>query len=158
VVEAAHELAYMNLQAAIDMPAARFGFAAMTSAEGDPVIAEAIAESYRGYLDPWKEVYAAFIEARGLRLRPGITVDDIANLLAALVDGIALRSIGNPSSDLVDHDRRRSLLGTAALALVQAFMERAEDADGMTLEDAVRVKINRRSPDAVDEAEAALPD
>jgi hypothetical protein len=144
MIEATHELAYMNVQYAVDEASQRLSFAAMISGEGDPTIAEAIADSYTGYLEPWKEVYAAFIEARGLRLRPGITIDDIADLLAALVDGIALRSIGNPSCGLINRDQRRTLLGTAALALVYSFMERDEDPDDMTLEEAVSAKIYQR--------------
>jgi hypothetical protein len=82
-----------------------------------------------------------FIEARGLQLRPGITIDDIANLLSALVDGLALRTVGNPSPDLVDHDRKRTLLGTAALAAVYSFLEPAKNASGLTLEQAVHEMI-----------------
>ncbi len=143
MVEAAHELAYMNVREAVDVPSFRFCFAAMIGAEGDPTIAAAVEKSYNEYLAPWKEVYEAFLQARGMRLRPGVTIDDIANLLAALVDGIALRSFGNPTTDLIDRDRRRTLLGTAALALVYSFMERVEDPDGMTLEEAVRAKVYR---------------
>jgi hypothetical protein len=95
----------------------------------------------QAFLEPWKEVYAALLQARGLQLRPGVTLDDIANLLAAIVDGLALRSLGDPSGDLIDHERRRTLLGTAALAVIHSFLERTEQADGMTLEQAVHAKI-----------------
>jgi len=145
MIEAAHELAYMNVEGALDVPSFRFGFAAMIGAEGDPTIAKAVTKSYSDYLAPWKEVYSAFMQARGLQLRPGISVEDIANLLAALVDGIALRTMGDPSSGLIDRDRRRTLLGTAALAVVHSFMEPAENPDGMTLEDAVRAMVYREA-------------
>ena len=141
MVDAVHDLAYLNVRDAVSLPAFRLGFAAMTSAEGDEVIGEAVSASYTGFLEPWKEVYAALLQARHMQLRPGITLDDIANLLAATVDGLALRSIGDPSSDLIDHERRRSLLGTMALAVMHSCLEPAESADGMTLEDAVRVKV-----------------
>lgn len=143
MVEAAHELAYANIRDALGLPSQRLCFAAMVGAEGDPTVAEAVADSYRSYLEPWKEVYSTFMQARNLRLRPGVSIDDIANLLAAVVDGVALRSIGNPSTDLVDPERQRSLLGTAALAVVYSFMERVEDPDCATLEDAVRAKVYR---------------
>jgi hypothetical protein len=74
--------------------------------------------------------YAAFIEALGLQLRPGVAVDDIANILSALVDGLMLHTVGNPSPALVDHDRKRTVLGTAALALIYSFLEPAKDASG----------------------------
>jgi hypothetical protein len=143
MIDAAHDLAYLNVRDSAADPAFRFGFVAMVAAEGDPTIGAAIAECYRGYLEPWKEVYSAFLQTRGMRLRPGITVDDIANLFAAIVDGIVLREIGDPSSSLVDHTRHRTLLGTAVLAVIHSCMERTEDADGMTLEDAVRAKVYR---------------
>jgi len=141
VTDAIHDLAYLNVAEAISSPAFRLGLIAMTAAEGDKTISEAVIESYQDYLEPWKEVYAAFIEARGLQLRPGITIDDIANLLAALVDGLELRMIGNPSAELVDHDRRRTLLGTAALAVVYSFLEPAKETSGLTLEQAVHDMI-----------------
>lgn len=138
MVDAVHDLAYLNVRDAVSLPAFRLGFAAMVSAEGDDVIGEAISASYEGFLGPWKEVYAALMQARQLQLRPGITLDDVANLLAATVDGLALRSIGDPRSDLIDHERQRSLLGTMALAVVHSCFEPVENAEGTTLEEAVR--------------------
>ncbi|MET7653988.1 hypothetical protein [Streptomyces sp. NPDC005486] len=132
---------YLNVRDAACLPAFRLGFAAMTSAEGDEVIGEAVSSSYTGFLEPWKEVYAALLEARHLQLRPGITLDDIANLIAVTIDGLALRSIGDPSSGLIDHERQRSLLGTMALAVIHSCLEPSESTDGMTLEDAVRMKV-----------------
>jgi hypothetical protein len=138
---AIHNLAYLNVAVGISSPTFRLGLIAMTAAEGDKTISEAVIQSYQDFLEPWKEVYAAFIEARGLQLRPGITIDDIARLLAALVDGLELRMIGNPSAELVDHDRRRTVLGTAALAMVYSFLEPAKEASGLTLEQAVHEMI-----------------
>ncbi|MGW1728703.1 hypothetical protein ACWCQK_38230 [Streptomyces sp. NPDC002306] len=138
MVDAVHDLAYLNVRDAVSLPAFRLGFAAMVSAEGDDVIGEAISASYEGFLGPWKEVYAALMQARQLQLRPGITLDDVANLLAATVDGLALRSIGDPRSDLIDHERQRSLLGTMALAVVHSCFEPVENAEGTALEEAVR--------------------
>lgn len=140
-INAVHDLAYLNVRDAVCLPAFRLGFAAMTAAEGDEVIGGAITRSYRGFLQPWKEVYAAFMQARGLQLRPGITLDDLANLLAAIVDGLSLRSLGDPASKLIDHDRKRSLLGTAALAMILGCLESVEEPDGLTLEQAVHVKV-----------------
>jgi hypothetical protein len=141
MVNAVHDLAYLNVRDAVTTPAFRLGFAAMVAAEGDAVIGAAVADSYAGFLGPWKELYSALLPARGLQLRPGITVDDIANLLAAVVDGLALRSIGDSSSSLVDHDRKRTLLGTAALAIIHSALEPVGQADHMTLEQAVHAKV-----------------
>jgi hypothetical protein len=77
-----------------------------------------MAESYKGGLDPWEQLYAGFFQARGLPPRPGITVDDIASILSACSGGVALRTLGDPSSEVIDHNRQRSILGTAALAVI----------------------------------------
>jgi hypothetical protein len=140
-VDAVHDLAYLNMADATTSPSFRLGFVAMTAAEGDKTVSDAVSHSYQELLQPWKEVYAAFIEARGLQLRPGLTIDDIANILAALVDGIALRLFGNPADALVDHDKKRTLLGTAALAVAYSFLEPTKDACGLTLEQAVHEMI-----------------
>jgi hypothetical protein len=140
-VDAVHDLAYLNMADATTSPSFRLGLIAMTAAEGDKTVSDAVTQSYQELLQPWKEVYAAFIEARGLQLRPGITIDDIANILAALVDGLALRLFGNPADEMVDHGKKRTLLGTAALAVAYSFMEPAKDARGLTLEQAVHEMI-----------------
>jgi hypothetical protein len=50
-------------------------------------------------------------------------------------------AIGNSSAALIDHDRKRTVLGTAALAVVYSFFEPANDASGETLEQAVHQMI-----------------
>ena len=141
VTQAVHDLAYLNVADEVSTPTFRLSHVAMCAADGDKTVGDAIAEGYERILAPWKELYAAFIETRGLRLRPGITIDDMANVLSALVDGLALRTVGNPSPALVDHDRKRTVLGTAALALVYSFLEPAGNASGLTLEQAVQEMI-----------------
>ena len=141
LAQAVHDLAYLNVADEVSTPTFRLSHVAMCAADGDKTVSDAIAEGYERILAPWKELYAAFIETRGLRLRPGITIDDMANVLSALVDGLALRTVGNPSPALVDHDRKRTVLGTAALALVYSFLEPAGNASGLTLEQAVQEMI-----------------
>lgn len=139
MTQSVHELAYLNMTE--DTPAFRLSHVAMCAADGDKTISDAIAKSHEGMLAPWKELYAAFIEARGLRLRPGITVDDIANILSAIVDGLMLRTAGNPASSLIDHGQKRTVLGTAALGLIYSFLEPTNNASGLTIEQAVNEMI-----------------
>jgi hypothetical protein len=149
VTGAVHDMAYLTVSD-VASTTFRLGHVAMSAAEGDKTITDAIAESNEGLMAPWREVYAAFIEARDLRLRPGITVYDVDNLLCALLDGLTLRTIGNQSAALVDHDRKRTLLGTAALALIYSVLEPAGDASGLTLEQAVHKMINERCDPAME--------
>lgn len=62
-------------------------------------------------------------------------------MLSALVDGLALRIVGNPSPAPVDHDRKKTVLGTAALALIYSFLEPAKNVSGLTLEQAAHEMI-----------------
>ncbi len=140
VAQAVHDMAYLAVSD-VASTTFRLGHVAMSAAEGDKTISDAIAGGYEGLEDPWREVYAAFMEAWDLRLRPGITIDDIVNLLSVMVDGLTLRALGDPSSALIDHDRKRTLLGTAALALIYSAVEPAQNASGLTLEQAVHEMI-----------------
>lgn len=140
VTQAVHDMAYLTVSDR-GSTTFRLGRVAMSASDGDKTIGDAIAESYEGLLAPWREVYTAFVKARGLRLRPGITIDDLANVLSALVDGVILRTLGDPSSALIDHDRKRTLLGTTTLALIYSFLEPAGNVSGLTLEQAVHEMI-----------------
>jgi hypothetical protein len=108
-----------------------------------------LAESYQGVQEPWKEVCAEVLQCRGLRLRPGITLDDFVSLLIAIGEGVGLRILADPDAKLLDYGERRSLLGTGGLALILGCIERDEDADGQTLEQAVHTMMyDRRRPRA----------
>jgi len=142
-VEAIHETAFLHTDEGARMPFVRLSLALMAVADGDDTVQRALADTYRMYLSSWKQVYADVLQARGLRLRPGLTLDDLANALSAATDGMVLRSIGDPGAGVVDHARHRSLMGTVALAVIHGFLERAEDADGLTLEQAVAARMDR---------------
>jgi hypothetical protein len=137
-VQALHRLCYWDLTSLVDTPMFRLGLVAAAEAEGDPVIGEAMSERDRENNPLWKGFYEDFVRYRGLRVRSGITLDDCTTLLAAVADGLALRALANPAARVVDHDRRRCLLGTAALALISGCLERADRSDGLSLEQAVR--------------------
>ena len=143
-VEAVHSLAYWESSTIINSPSFRLRLIAAASMEGDQVISDAMEESYRGGGEPWKEVYASFIQARGLRLRPGITIDDFAHLVSACSAGVALHVLGKADSEVVNHETRRSLLGKGALAIIYACLERADDTTGLTLEQSVSDLLVKR--------------
>ncbi|ATL31385.1 TetR family transcriptional regulator C-terminal domain-containing protein [Streptomyces formicae] len=144
-VRTVHETAYRHTAEGARTPSVRLSLALMAVADGDDTVQRALADTYRGYLSSWKELYADVIEARNLRLRPGLTLDDLANALSAATDGIILRSIGDPGSGVLDHDRCRSLMGTVSLALIHGFLEPADDAgEGLTLEQAVEARTGIR--------------
>jgi hypothetical protein len=136
-----HELAYWYMVVLIARPRFRLELVAAAAAEGDKVTRAAMAEHYTGVLEPWKPLLANILRARGLRLRSGISPDDFINLLVALVEGSALRSLANPDAVVVDHQKHRSLLGTAVLALISGCLERDRDGPGVSIEDAVNMLV-----------------
>jgi hypothetical protein len=93
----------------------------------------------------WKQFYDQFLRSHGLRLRPGGTLDDCADMLVAVADGLAMRALADPAARILDHARQRSLLGTAVLALIAGCVERADPGDGVPLEQAVNDMAGRAS-------------
>ncbi|MFJ8751682.1 TetR family transcriptional regulator C-terminal domain-containing protein [Streptomyces sp. NPDC102441] len=142
-VRAVHETAYLHTAESARMPSVRLSLALMVLADGDDAVQRALTETYQGYHSSWKQVYAEVLQARGLRLRAGLGLDDLANALSAATDGMVLRSIGDPRAGVVDQERERSLMGTVALAVIHGFLEPAEDSDGLTLEQAVQARLGR---------------
>ena len=121
----------------MNAPTFRLSLIATAAADGDEVIQEALAENNRGALQPWKDVYQAMLDERGLKLRPGIDVDELANMMAALEAGFVMRGIGIPESVKIDRENQRSSFGTAALALLLGVVERNYGGRNLTVEEAV---------------------
>lgn len=143
-VQAVHDISYRHTAESAELASVRLSLLLMTAAEGDDEVARIISAVYADYLGSWKELYAEVMRERRLRLRPGLTLEDLANALSAATDGIILRAIGDPGAAVLDHDRQRSLMGTVALAVIHAFLEPDDDATGRTLEQAVSARFDRR--------------
>ncbi|WP_242902283.1 hypothetical protein [Actinomadura terrae] len=141
LVDALHRFGYWNLLTLVDRPRFRLELFATAAAEGDPVIQKAMAENYREVLEPWKEICADLLEARGLRLRRGVSIGDLVDLITAVMEGVALRNLADPGAGVIDRDGERSLAGTGLLALFRGCVERADDADGLTLDEAVHAMV-----------------
>jgi hypothetical protein len=141
-VAAIHSVCYMDLCTLIDMPMYRLQLIASAWAEGDPVIRQAAADNYAEVNAVWQPIHKQAIEAHGLALREGLTFDDIAYILSAVAEGLALRSLADPEARVFDHEKRTSLFGTAALALVAGCTEPAESPSGVSLEGHVRSKVS----------------
>jgi hypothetical protein len=116
----------------------RLGLVAAAQAEGDALVREAISVRHQTNAPHWKQFYQEFLQARGLRMRPGISLDECVDLLAAVADGLAMRALADPQAPVVDHAQRRSLLGTAALALIAGCVVREGQVDAAPLEQVVR--------------------
>ena len=125
----------------------RLQLVAIATINGDDALRQALAGKYQRGVAIWGQVYGEFIEARGLRLRPGMSLTDFTNILTAMLEGVVIREISDPDAAVINHDEQRSLLSTAALALVNGCLEPAEHADGRSLIDAVNDLVGRATPD-----------
>jgi hypothetical protein len=134
LVEAIHLVAYRDLCVLLGSPAFRVSLIAAATADRDVVVRRAITESYRLVGESWSALYQATLAARGLRLRSGVTLTDLTDMLTALAEGIGMRMLSDPNAQLVDHERQQSLLGKAAIAIAAACIDTG---DGKTLEELV---------------------
>ncbi len=118
-------------------PMFRLGLVSAAEAEGDPVIREAISERHGEARPMWRKRCEDFLRSRDLRIRPGITIDDCIALLSALADGLAMRSLADPSAPALDHDGERSLLGMGALVLIVGCLQGSGRDENRSVEQAV---------------------
>ena len=131
---AIHRLCYRDLRRHLDTPTFRLSLIAAAEAEGDAIVREAIAERNQQNGALWREFYEKFLQARGLKLRPGVTIDEVVLLLSAIADGLALRALADPDG-VIDHQQHRSLLSLAAFSVIASCAVPAGDRDAPSLED-----------------------
>jgi hypothetical protein len=143
-VPAIHRLCYWDMSRHLDSPMFRLSLVAVAQAEGDPVIREAISERNAENGALWKGFYEQFLNARGLRMRPGVTLDECVSLFAAVADGLAVRALADPGG-VIDDDEQRCLLSKAALALIAGCTEPAGRPEGPPLEQAVTTLLKGAS-------------
>lgn len=144
-VEEFHALCYWLLVTLLATPAFRLGLLAAAVAEADETVARAVSDHYQDNRDKWNSLYMAVVAAYQVSLRPGTVPEDMGRMLTALTDGFALRGLSDPHTPLFDHDRHRSLLGTAALALILSFGQPADEPPNPTIEDAARAIFTPKS-------------
>jgi hypothetical protein len=130
----------------VDETAFRLQLVATVVAEQDRDIARALADNYSDVRAAWQPVHSEILRAHGLKLREGITLDQLGCMFTALAEGLALRQIAEKDLPMMDHEAQRSLAGTAAIALLLGCTERIDDADGQTVEAAVRALIGQADP------------
>ena len=114
----------------------RVALALRTAADTWPELTEASHERHRESIQAFTELYQYVIDAYGMRMREGLTIDDFAEAMAAMAEGFAIRSlerIPHPTFRLSGADGTPTgewtLLGLTVRALVDSFMVPREDAD-----------------------------
>jgi len=129
---AVHEVAFRRMTIAIRSTTLRFRYSAIALALHDGQLYQAMAAVYDDVTGIWERLLTSVLSARGLSLRPGVTVRDLAVLLTAVNEGLAFRVASVPDHAVLDESARRGLLGTAALAL---FTGSVDTGDGAALEE-----------------------
>lgn len=84
--------------------------------------------------DSYRTIYRYAAEKWGLKLRPDVDPYEFEAILAAVNEGLTLRSISDPDA-VIDHAARRSLLGKALLMLAAGALD---PGDGLPLSEAAR--------------------
>jgi hypothetical protein len=128
VVEAIHRSAYHELQAILRMPLFRLQLIVSATADRNDGVRESIANNYAGALAPWIKVYESTLQARRLRLCNGMTMDQFANILAAITEGFAIRQLGDPTADVLG-DPENNLIGIAIVGIINTYLEPVETSD-----------------------------
>lgn len=114
----------------------RVALALRTTADTWPELTEVSHERHRKSIRAFVELYQRVIDAYGMRMRDGLTIEDFAEAMAALAEGFAIRSLErleHPRYELSGADGlpdgEWTLLGLTVRSLVNSFMMPREDAE-----------------------------
>jgi hypothetical protein len=134
-VNVVDRVTFHELLAITRMPLFRLQLVVVATADRNDGIHEAIANQYAGALDPWVKIYESTIASRGFRLRDGITIEQLANILAAITEGFAIRHLGDPGANVLGDEPADNLVGKAVLGILNSYLVPADDTDHQTLRD-----------------------
>jgi hypothetical protein len=135
LAEFIHETAYRDMRGVLLSPTFRISLLAAIVAQREPELQAAIQDAYQVTSAGWSRFYEDAMRACGLRLRSGITINDFTMILTAVAEGLAIRGLADTTANVIDHEQRRSLLGTAAMAMTLACCERDDDTASLTIEE-----------------------
>jgi hypothetical protein len=121
--EAIQNVAFHDLETILRHEFSKIPFLMALSANHDPAVRNAVSATNQDLRALWGSLCTQVMIKRGLRLRPGITVEEVADLLIILSDGVALRVLSDSGNGVIDHNYYGSLLGKGAAALVAGFLD-----------------------------------
>ncbi|MFI5495771.1 hypothetical protein [Actinoplanes sp. NPDC051859] len=145
-VDAIDRATFHELQAICRMPLFRLQLIMVATADRNDGIHEAIANNYAGALEPWKKIYESTFASRGYHLRPGVTLDQLAYMLAAVTEGFALHHLGDPGAGIAGDDPAGNLVGMAVLGILNSYLEPVAEPTGSTLREHFRGVSHRARP------------
>jgi hypothetical protein len=139
-VEAIDRTASHEVSAMCRMPLFRLQIMLAATANRTDGIRAAISDNYRGALAPWMEIYEETFRARGLRVRD-LTIPQLADILAANVEGFAIRHLGDPTADVIGETPDGNLVGAAIIGILNSYLVPIDQVD----EEPLRVEFDRRT-------------
>ncbi|WP_305784042.1 hypothetical protein [Symbioplanes lichenis] len=137
-VDAIDRATHAELQAICRMPLFRLQLIMVATADRNDGIHDAIAGSYDGALAPWKKAYESTFASRGFQLRPGVSLEQIAMMLAAITEGFALHHLGDPNAGIAGAEESGNLVGMAVLGILASYLEPVAEPSGLSLRDHFR--------------------
>jgi hypothetical protein len=140
LVSAVHEAAYLVSRVKIENPVSRFFIIAAAISDRYPELKEPLARTYREVDEQWIIIYREMLAGRNLKLRPDVTIRDLADTFSALAAGLAIHAVFDPDLDFTDDDRRQSFLGKAVLAVLAGCIDTG---DGRSVTDLVQELAGR---------------
>jgi hypothetical protein len=139
-VEAIDRTASNEVAAMCRMPLFRLQIMLAATADRNDGIRAAITDNYRGALDPWVKIYEETFRARGLRVRD-LTIPQLADILAAIVEGFAIRHLGDPTADVIGDTPDGNLVGAAIIGILNSYLVPIDQVDREPL----RAEFDRRT-------------
>jgi hypothetical protein len=145
-VGAVDRATFHELQAICRMPLFRLQLIMVATADRNDGIHDAISNSYAGALEPWMKIYESTFAARGFRLRKGITMEQFANILAAIIEGFAVHHLGDPGAGILGDFPADNLVGMAVLGIMNSYLEPEDEPTGLTLREQFERAANATRP------------
>jgi hypothetical protein len=131
------QIAYDEVRALSEDKAFRLQMVFQAILSDDDRVAGALRRIDKTNVEAWRAFYQQALDGLGLRLRPDVTIDDLAYALQAAGEGVVFRSLLPPGSGCppaalaLDHENRTSRpLALIAMALLVAF---TDPGDGKSL-------------------------
>lgn len=130
--DAVQEVTYHDLEYTLDQDSSKASFLISLSASSDPETRRAIRETNQELRGQWERLCTHIYDQKQASLRPETTIRQLAELLVILADGIAFRALSDEDSGLIDRDKRASLFGIGAAALLAGL---TDPGDGKSLKE-----------------------
>jgi hypothetical protein len=149
MVRMIEQIAYQEVATTHQNQAFRLQMAFQALFPHDEVLARALRQVDRRQVDGWRELYSGILTDRGLRLRPGVTVEDLTLALHLAGKAVAFRAVlGEGESrgtyeKAIDPLKETTFLSPFALALLVGFID---PGDGRTLREAAGAILEGETP------------